>query len=333
MARHAGRVLITGARGFIGHHLVAGFRGLGWFVRAMDLVPPGSSEPPDAGVEEVVGDVTSPEDCEAAVRGMDLVVHLAATVRDWGPRERFVSVNREGTGNMVRAARSAGVGRFVLVSSVAVHHYRGIVHGTEDLPLDSTMNWYSRSKIQAERIVTKEAGSMDWVVVRPGTVPFGPGDHGATRPLLQAIEAGGLVLVSGGRGLMTTAYVENLVHGLLLAATHRDASRETFVIGDPWTLTWRGFFEVLATGLGVRPPWVSVPLPAAWVTAGLSELMASVTRGEPRITRYRVLLAGRDCHFVSSKAARLLGYRPRVGLAGAVHRTVRWYEGLSRGAG
>ncbi len=320
------KVLVTGASGFIGSTLCEELSRHGHTVRALDLAP----APVDLSfpVELILGDVTDAGTCARAVHGCDAICHLAAKVGDWGPARSYFAVNVGGTEALLAAARGAGVGRFVLASSLAVHHYGGHLHADERAPRDATINPYALSKIAAEDLLRQEAGPVEWVIVRPGVFPFGPRDLTSFVHMAAVAERGQLGTVNGGSALVTTAYVENLVQGLRLAVEHPKAADQIFVMGDPEPVSWRELFGRIAQALDAPPPRLNLPELAAYPLAAAMELgyRALGIRSAPLLTRYRVLLASRDCHFVSDKAAELLGYQPTVGLDEALARTVAWYR-------
>jgi 2-alkyl-3-oxoalkanoate reductase len=322
------RILLTGAGGFIGSHILDELRGHGHELRALDLRWPDAPAP--AGVERIAGDVTRATDARAAVHGCDAVCHLAAKVGDWGPDADYMRVNVEGTRTLLAAARDAGVRRFVLMSSVSVHHYRGLRDADETAPRDGHLNAYVRSKVAAEAVVRAEGRGIEWVIVRPGVFPFGPRDRTSFIHLARAIERGGIGYVGGGGALLTTAYVENLAAGMRLCLEHPAAVNEDFVIGDDEPISWRDLFTRFAHALGVAPPRLSVPLWIAYPAAAALEGIWLLARAKdpPLLTRYRILVSGRDCSFRSAKARRLLGYAPAVGLDEGIRRTVEWYRAL-----
>jgi nucleoside-diphosphate-sugar epimerase len=319
-------ILVTGASGFIGSTLCEELVQSGHQVRALDLTAPPSVL--DGRVEHLQGDITDRGVCARAVHGCEAVCHLAARVGDWGPARAYFEVNVGGTQALLGAARAEGLRRFVLVSSLAVHHYGGHLDGDERTARDATINAYARSKIAAEDLLREEAGPVEWCIVRPGVFPFGPRDRTSFVHLAAAAEKGGLGFVNGGQALVTTAYVENLVEGLRLALEHPRAADQTFVMGDPQPVSWRELFERLAGALDAPRPRLNVPELLAYPLASAMELGYHSLRIQrpPPLTRYRILLAARDCHFVSHKARDLLGYQPRVGLDEALARSVAWYR-------
>jgi nucleoside-diphosphate-sugar epimerase len=113
-----------------------------------------------------------------------------------------------------------------------------------------------------------------------------------------------------------------------------EVSDSVFLIGDAWRGTWRDLFTRIAVELDSKPPWLSLPLSVGygigWSWEGLYRLLG--IRTAPFLTRYRVLVAGRDCHFASDKAWRLIGYQPKVGMDEAIRRSVAWYREESRDA-
>ena len=323
------RILVTGAGGFIGSHVVDELRAHGHTVRAMDLRWPSAAA---AGTERVAGDITRAADCQAAVAGCDAICHLAARVGDWGPDDEYRRVNVGGTATLLGAAREAGAKRFLLVSSVSVHHYRGLRDADETAPRDGHINAYVRSKVAAEEVACADAREVEWVIVRPGVFPFGPRDRTSFIHLAREIERGRAGYVGGGAALLTTAYAENLAAGMRLRLEHPAAANQDFVIGDDEPISWRDLFTRFARALGVRPPRLSVPFPVAYAVAAGLEAAWTLARAPdaPILTRYRILVAARDCSFRSAKARRLLGYAPAVGLDEGIRRTVAWYRTLPR---
>jgi nucleoside-diphosphate-sugar epimerase len=317
------KVAVTGAHGFIGSHLVERLLAAGHQVRA--LVSPWGVLDNLAAVmgetELVRADITSTESLTGAFDGVEVVVHAAARVAEWGPWEPFYQANVLGTEFVLREAERAGVRRLVLVSSVAVHRYRGYRDADpRTAPRDGDLNAYARSKVIAELLIERAKG-LEPVIVRPGLWPFGPRDPILSR-LMAALRRGPFPLVEGGRAVINTAYVGNLAEGLLLAATVPAAANRLYLIADEGAPTWREVFAELAQLLGVTPRWLMVP---GWAAALLGHTVEGVWTAvrpnqAPPISRYAAALMRRDLHFSLAAAKQELGYQPPIS----------WQQGLQQ---
>jgi len=324
------KTLVTGANGFIGSNLCEKLAAAGHQVRALILRGTPEWYLDNLPVEKIYADVTRPETLPPAVQGIDYVFHLAAIAKDWGPWDSFIKVNSLGTENMARAAAKAGVKRFLLTSSVAVHHYRDIENGDENLARDCKKFAYGQSKILAEdklKAVAQETG-MEYVIVRPAVFPFGPKDTTSFFKMADAIEKNGFGFVNSGKSRITLGYVENLAEGMMLAAFHPAAKNELFIIDDGIALTWKQIVELIATELGAKMPLLNLPRPMAWTAAALMEGLWKLLPlpGEPLLTRYRINVASFNLVFSSRKIRDKLGFAPRVPLEQGIKKTVEWYK-------
>jgi 2-alkyl-3-oxoalkanoate reductase len=313
--------LVTGAHGFVGSHLVEGLLAAGHRVRAL-VSPWGDltnlSRVAD-DVEVVRGDIGLPEGLEAACAGIETVFHAAARVAEWGPWEPFHRTNVLGTEHVLRAAERADVRRLVLVSSVAVHRYRGYRDADpRSAPLDGDVNAYARSKAAAEAVVGRASG-VEPVIVRPGVWPFGTRDPTLPR-LLRALRGGVFPLVGGGRSVLNTAFVGNLVDGLILAGTVPGAAGRIYLIADDGMPTWREALAELARLVGAHPWWVPLPGPLASLAGAATEAAwrTAWPSRRPPIGRYAASLMRHDLHFSTGHARDELGFVPGV----------PWREGL-----
>lgn len=331
------KILVTGAHGFIGSHLCERLITGGRRVRAL-VSPWGNADNlrPLAGhpsLELVRSDITDPDDLRGVCQGVTAVVHAAARVADWGPAQPFMRTNVDGTRHLLAAAEESGVSRFVLVSSVAVHGFRGFRQAdAEALPRDSTMTAYARSKIAAEDLVFAWPG--EGTVIRPGLWPFGPRDPQLRRVAL-ALRQGRLPLLDGGDRVLNTAFVGNLVIGLERAVLTPGMHGRAFVVADEGAPSWREVFAELARLIGARPPRLRLPSAAVGpVAAGLESLWSALAPGrEPPLTRYRAALMRRDVHFSIVRTEEELGYHPQFSWRQGMRISVAEDEVLSRMAG
>lgn len=327
------KVFVTGANGFIGSNLVKALVSKGHRVKGLVLKGTDIENIQNSGCDIIYGDIRRISEFERHLEGIDVVFHLAAKVSDWGRWREFYELNFLASKNLVEASIKYGVKRFVFVSSLAVHRPRGYENGDESVPRDNRKFPYALSKILTEEYLETchEKGMIDTVIIRPGVFPFGPEDRTSFYKIGKAMEKGYFGYVNGGRALLCTAYVENLVEGLILAGEKSEASGKIYVIGDNLRIRWKELIELFAANLGIPPPKFSVPYFLAKPIALFCEGIYRVFRiqSSPPLTDYRVSLVARDFYFSSEKAVRELGYTPSVPLAEGVRRTVRWYNSVN----
>ncbi len=303
------RVLVTGARGMLGAAVARALAARGDAVTVLQRRPSGLPLP------EVRADLGDPAARLAdAVDGHDAVVHLAAKVDVVGPWREYERTNVAGTRALLAAARSAGVGRFVHVSSPSVAHAGSALVGAAAAPADPARarGHYARSKALAEQVALGAAtAGLAVVAVRPHLV-WGPGDPQLVGRIVARARAGRLPVVGTGAALVDTTYVDNAVDALLAALDRapRVAGRALVVSnGEP-----RPVAELVASicaAAGVAPPRFAVPARVARAAGAVVELVA---RHDPPMTRFLAEQLS-TAHWFDQRATRAaLGWIPRVGL-------------------
>ncbi|MEM6488063.1 MAG: NAD-dependent epimerase/dehydratase family protein [Pseudomonadota bacterium] len=320
------RVLVTGANGFVGRHVVETLAARGDRVRALDLAfDPGI--PPQ--VERVQATVTDAEAVTAAVEGCDGVIHAAAIADLWAEqRGAHLAVNLDGTQTVLGAARDSGA-RVVLVSS-----YTTLV--AENTPLnamlteaelhepDALLGPYPASKRWAE-IAVEDAveDGADALSVLP-SAPVGPGDRRPTPP--------GRLILDLARGatpalidtVLDVVDVRALALGIVAALDEGETGKRYLLSGQPLSLA--GLARRVAEMTGVPAPRRRVPirlaLAAAQVEAGLSRL----TRRPPRAPITGVRLAARRPRFDPGAARVDLGWHPPA-IDDALLGALVWFHG------
>ena len=239
---------VTGASGLVGRALAARLAARGWDVRALVRDPTALAEL--AGVRAGRCDLPDTLD-ESLLAGADAVVHCAYATRETDPA-RARRVNEDGTRRLLEAARRAGVGRFVFVSTVAAH---------PDAP-----NYYARSKHALEGLCDPGRD----LVVRPGLVLAreGQGIFHMMRDVARRTHV--IPLFGGGRQPLQTVHLDDLCEGIV-RALERDVTGAVN-IAEPAPLTMKAFLRAMVARLGVR--CLFVPLPFAPVLAGLRAVEA-----------------------------------------------------------
>jgi len=318
------KILITGANGFIGSHLLRrlsaeeGIEAVGMVRGTSDLF-----RLADGAYDLRFSSLDDPLDY--VVQGFDVVIHTAARSSDWGDYKSFYRTNVEGTNNLIRASIAGGVGRFIHFSSTVIYGFSGNRLTGEDRMPAPFKNPYCVTKVLAEGELSRYRDRIRLIILRPSNV-FGPDDLTTTYPLLKALQKGMPAFPAGGRYLTSPCYIDNLVAATELALRSECSSGEAFNISDGNDITWREFLARIAVELGVPAPRFPVPSvllrPAAWSLEKLYTLFRSST--PPMITPYRIAQVINDYSFSIEKAKKLLGYQPVCSTEEGIKESVRW---------
>jgi nucleoside-diphosphate-sugar epimerase len=300
------RAFVTGGSGFVGGRLIRRLVADGVPVRALARSPAAADAVAAAGAEPVRGDLGDREALRSGAAGCDVAFHCAAHLSDWGRRAEFERVNVEGTRNVVEACRGA---RVVHVGTeAALMNGRPLVRVNEDAPLrPDSPALYSSTKAKAEQIA-RAAGA---VAVRPRFI-WGRGDTTLLAEMTKAVNDGRFAWIGGGRHLTDTAHVDNVVHGMLLAA-QRGREGGAYFLTDGEPVEFRAFVtEMLATA-GVDPGGRNVPAPIARSLAAAGEALWRLPLpGRPPLSRLAYWVAAQECTLDISRARAELGYAPVV---------------------
>lgn len=307
-------VLVTGAAGFIGRHLVARLVAGKTPVRALVLPGEHIRGVDAADLTLVEGDVADGATVEAAVDGCQTVIHLAAVVADWGARVDHLRVTVGGTHNVLVSAARHG-SRAVIVSSLVVYGdalARDVCD--EEHPMGRPMGVYGDAKQEQERVAWRFIGEGRGpvTIVRPTNV-YGPGSGPWVGESARALRRGLPVLIGGGDLDAALCHVENLVDLLLRAAASPSAVGRAYNAADGSGVTWRRYFTDLARLLGAPPPR-AMPRGLARLCATAVEAVWSLARirGRPPLTHEALNLVGSNLRVPIDRARRELGYEPGV---------------------
>jgi nucleoside-diphosphate-sugar epimerase len=332
------KVLVTGAAGFLGGHLVDMLVERGDDVRAMVLPVEDTSRLQQLpGVEVVNGDMTNPQSLRDAVRGVERVYHVAAKTGPWGPEEVYWATNVRGLGDLIRAAMDAGVKRIVHTSSVTVygHHLQGIV--TEDEPFHVEDEPYSRTKIAGEKLITnlvKDEGAPV-VIVRPGWI-YGPRDSASFGRFVGLVEAGKGFFVGSGKNIVPVVYVRDVAKGIILAGDAGDeVIGRAYTLADDHRVTQAAYLNTIADALQVAHISRRIPYKPLYAAARATELLWQAAgrrnAAPPPVTTYGIMLVGSEQIFSIGRARRELGYAPQYDVTRGVAEGVQWYMQAKQG--
>ncbi len=325
------KVLITGATGFIGSHIVKSLIAKGHKVRALVRKSSDTSGIKGPGVDLALGDITDPESLAAAVLGMDAVIHLAAMVSDFGPYKDFIALNIDGVKNILNAAKDEGVSKFVHFSTndvLGIH--KGGVLVDDTFPYKKTGYPYPDTKIEGEKIAFEyhKKYGLPVSVIRPSWV-YGPGDKTFIPEVVDAMRTGMMIYFGDKRNTISLNYIDNLTDAVLLLLERPEAVGEAFISNDDHPVTWEWLVKKLADGLDLKLPKITLPFNLAMGLARIVEFIFKLLKikSRPPLTTYAIDICGSNMVYSARKMKEVLGYKPRVLPEEGMKRTIEWLLG------
>jgi UDP-glucose 4-epimerase len=327
------KVLVTGANGFLGSHVVNALQRAGHSVRA--LVRPGGANarpPPSDGVEFFLADLRSHPDLAAAFEDMDAVVHLAAAMT--GTDYTILSDTLIGTERLLAAMSRSPVERLVLCSSFSVYDWLQ-AHGAvdEDLPVARDVyacGGYASAKLWQERLARRMGEKHGWklTVLRPGFI-WGPGGEFPLSSVGRSV--GRIHLVFGGWRRPPYTHVENCADCFRLALENPDAVGGTFNVVDGHDVTaWRFMGEHLkrsrTRGLRVQLPYWLVRLVVAAVNSGSRLVLGPRAKLPSLFVPALFAQVYRPVRYRTQRLREALGWRPPLDFEQCLARTYAFPE-------
>ena len=319
------RVLVTGATGFIGSHVVDRLVADGQTVRALVRHDSDAGRLEAIGVGIVRGDLGDPPSLARAATGCEHVYHLAAltSIRS-RTKEEFHVTNVVGARNVATAAARAGAARFVHVSSCGVYGFRNRFPADESTPLRPDTP-YRVSKARGEEEVLKSAQGtgMQVVIARISSI-YGPG---ATNwvPFCRSIQAGRFRMIGNGRNRLHLTHVADIVDGLRLCAETPGIGGRRYNLAAAEAIPIGKLVAIVAGTLHARLKGASWPAFPFRLTRHLDLALANVLGLKLRRLHSYDLFLG-DRVFDIARARAELGYDPKVWPAEGIPRLVEGFR-------
>jgi dihydroflavonol-4-reductase len=321
------RVFITGATGFVGAHVARRYAAQGASLRLLTRKTSRLDVLSGLDAETIVGDLREPEKLRPALEGCDALVHVAADYRLWvrDPREMYAA-NVDGTRELLRIAREAGVERVVYTSSVATMGFKSdgsIVNEDTPVTIDDMIGHYKRSKFLGEQEAIKAARAGQHVMILNPTTPIGPGDWKPTptgRIIVDFLNRKFPAYVDTGLNLVDVDEVAR-IH---VVALHRGTPGERYILGGE-NLTLKQILDRMSAITGLPSPTVKVPHTVAMAFAFFDETVTGKMRGkEPRATVEAVRMGKKMMFASSARAERDLGFKV-LPIYSALRSAIHWF--------
>jgi dihydroflavonol-4-reductase len=306
------QIFLTGATGFVGHHVARALAAEGAKLRLLVRKTSNLANLEGIDGETEVGDLSKPDSYASALQGCDAVVHVAADYRLWIPDpDAMYRANVDGTRDLLKLAREAGVKRVVYTSSVATMHFR--TDGTvinEDTPvsLKDMVGHYKRSKFLAEQQAIAAAEDGQQVIILNPTTPIGPNDAKPTptgRIFVDFLNGKFPAYMDTGLNLVDVAEVARS-H---VAALTKGKPGHRYILGGE-NLTLKQILDKMSEITGLPSPTMRIPFAVAATYAFCEEWITGRIRGrEPRATLEEVRMGRKKMYASSAHAQQELGFR------------------------
>lgn len=325
------RILVTGANGFVGSHLVEHLISAGHDVTCLVRKTSNMRWIEKLPVRFVHGEVSLPGSLPPAIEGQEYVIHNAGATRAWNARGYF-EINALGTLNMLRAcAAGRAIKKFVLVSSqAAAGPSPDGTTVTEEMP-PRPVSDYGRSKLMAEKIARGFKDTLPIAIVRPTDV-YGPRDRDGLYFFRDALRHLGTVIGFRPAKLIAT-YVTDVVAGIALAAASENSAGRTYFIASDQVHTWEEVIDEIAAAVGrrvfkLRIHGKTVRMLGRYITALAAAARAlGLRKSPPLLTVARTSEVAQPYWNCScDRAKREIGFSPKVSLRDGARMTAEWYR-------
>ncbi|MGD0913370.1 MAG: hopanoid-associated sugar epimerase [Terracidiphilus sp.] len=322
------KIFLTGATGFVGHHVAKALAAEGAELRLLIRKTSNLKNLEGIAGETMVGDLAEPESLKNAMAGVDAVVHVAADYRLWIPDPAAMyKANVEGTRELLRLAREVGVKRVVYTSSVATMHFRtdGIVIN-EDTPVSiaDMVGHYKRSKFLAEQEAISAAQKGQQVMILNPTSPIGSNDAKPTptgRIILDFLNGKFPAYMDTGLNLVD---VSEVARAHVLALSKGKPGRRYILGGE--NLTLKQILDKMSAITGIPSPTVKIPFAVAATYAFFEEIITGRIRGrEPRATLEEVRMGRKKMFASSARAQQELGFSI-LPVYPAMRAAIEWFR-------
>jgi len=323
-------VLVTGATGFIGRHLVKKLIELKYQVRCLVRKCSDITYLKTLGVDLYTGDLLQIHSLNNILDEIDIVYHIAGIVYSRRVRD-FYNGNITATRNLLEVCKNSNVKKFVYVSSIAVYkppENRTLL--TEDSPCEP-ITVYGRSKLEAEQLVKHYfvKYNLPTVIVR-GPIIYGPYEPKIlTNFFLKILKKTKIPIVGNGKNYRSLCYVDNFIEGLILVGENSTSTGKVYNISDkiPYTLNeiLKTGFEIVGEKINViyLPMWIGSIF---WLISNLIQRLIRIYLIEFYGIKTTMLNLGCDISRIENE----LGYCPQMSLKEGLRRTFSWIKEGSR---
>jgi len=327
------KILITGAAGFIGSHLVELLLEQGEPLSRLKLFIPNNESLgnlPDRKFDIVRGDIRDKQAVKKATEGVDAVYHLAARIDfDGKTYQDYKDVNVDGTWNLLDACKKNNLQKFVFFSSIGVFGMPadvGDIEGWNESHPKTYSNYYGQSKWEGEKVVMQafEKWNIPYAIVRPASV-YGPREKGPTLGLYKTIKNNQFMIIGNGKNLMHYVFVKDLVKGARLAQLSKQKKGD-YILAGPQPTPFKEVAGCVAESIGKTLLGINIPKSIALPVSYVLDAMGKVVGVKSPLFPSRVRTMTTTYYYDIHKAKNEIRYDPQIDFCKGAEITGKWYQ-------
>jgi len=325
-------ILVTGATGFIGSHLVENLVANNHEVICMIRKTSNTELLDELGVETRIGDLGDPNSMKSVPKNVELTYHLGSYYTFLRKKEYYVKYNEQGTEALLEACEDAGVARFIYCSSVeaigAVHFSKTIEnYVTEEIPYNPQYE-HGRSKVRTERIVMDHNGEMDWTIFRPTGV-YGPRNFDDVAYwFIEALAKNKISVWFRVRncGTIHFTYSDDVIQGFDLARKEA-AKNQIFNIASDKAKSVDEAMQIICNILGRKLPRFAFPKLILKSVVALIQVFNAIRGKQEFFIRTATIdSVSQHRNYSNQKTKDLLGFAPKYDWETGLTKTINWYR-------
>ncbi|MCH8010403.1 MAG: NAD(P)-dependent oxidoreductase [Candidatus Marinimicrobia bacterium] len=321
------KVLVTGANGFIGSHLVDRLLEKNYEVTALVRETSRLGWLKNKPIRMITGDIRFPDTLPDVVKDQDAIFHVAGVINGKNYSD-YADTNHTGTENLMNAIlkHNPSIQKVIYLSSLSTGGPTTPDHPLTEADPSNPLTAYGKTKYAGERVVLDLHDRLNVIAIRPPVV-YGARDLGILG-FFQLVSKHVRINLGFRDRYVTMIYVSDLVDALILPIETEIKSGEFYYVSDGTpNRTWLGLQQIIAKALGIWTLKLKVPLTPLFLYASVMHGYQLLTGIKTRInlTRYRLLTQHAwtcDC----TKIMNELGYKPKITLEKGIFDTVEWYQ-------
>jgi nucleoside-diphosphate-sugar epimerase len=309
------KVFVTGGSGFVGQNLIVMLIEKGYQVKALARSAEAIQKVERLGAKAVKGDLNNPNVLAVGIEDCSAVFHLAASVDFYASEKTLKKLHVDATELLLSISKKANVNKFIYLGAASViMNGKPIKDADESFVSDNIIDGYSRTKLQAEKLVLSANTSIfKTVSIRPPLI-WGKGDPNTLEGVIDAVKKGRMQFIDGGKHHFVTCHVTNVCHALLLAEQSKQNDGKAYFITDGETPVFKDFIKKYVGTQGVIVPDKEVSLAMARRVASVMEFVWKTFKLKGHPPLYKGLINALGMEFITNdkKARHELGYKPIV---------------------